>query len=199
MTSVRKTSGATITLYFFFAAIIVLTILSGRWDSEFIYRMNLILGSRPRIGVVHSIVLAASFWLLLIASTIDTIFRDKKGFAVLGAFGIPIVASCCVAVWAMISMSTYVDLRWFWLFYYVMILICTKLSFNMISKAKGGGSNKIKDFFKTPPSKCDADVNIVDRYVLFSSKAVLLTFWFIQIILIIVFCVQYREIFPFTK
>ncbi len=197
MTTVRKASGTTITLYIFIAAIIVLTKLSTRWDVEFIYRMNLILGSRPRIGAFHSLVLAVSFWTLLIASGVDTIYRDKKGFAVLGAFGIPIVLSGCVAIWALISMSAYVDLRWFWLFYYVMMLICTKLSFNKISKAKGGGPAKIKEFFKTPPSKCDANVNIIDRYVLFSSKAVLLGFWFLQIILIIVFCIQYREIFPF--
>lgn len=197
MTTVRKTSGITLTLYIFIAVIIVLTKLSAGWNGVFFERMNLILGSRVRIGTIHSVVLAISFWLLLIASTVDTIYRDRKGFSILGAFGIPIIFSGCVAIWVLISMSAYVDLRWFWLFYYIMMLICTKLSYKKISKSKGGGPTRVKEFFKTPPSKYDADVKIVDRYVLFSVRAVSLAFWFLQIVLIIAFCVQYQEIFPF--
>ena len=198
MTSVRKTSGTTVTLFIFIVTIVVLTRLSNRWDSDFISQMNLILSSRPRIGAFHSIVLGVSFWLLLIASTFDAVFREKKGLDILSAFGIPIIFSGCIAIWGLVVISSYVDLRWFWLFYYVVMLICTKLSFNKISKAKGGGPTKINEFFKTPPSKCDTEVSIVDRYVLFSAKAVLLVLWFLQIIMIIAFCVQYREIFPFT-
>ena len=197
MTTVKKASGTTLTLFVFIAAIIALTKSSTKWNSEFVYQMDLILSSEYRLGTVHSATLKISFWALLIASAIDAIYRDKKGLAVLSAFGIPIFFSGGVAVWALILNYTCIDLRWFWLSYYAMIHISTKLSFKKLSKAKGGGPDRIADFFKTPPSKYDRDVDILDRYVLFLSKFVLLALLLLQIIMIIVFCIQHQEIFAF--
>lgn len=195
MTTVRKASEATLTLSIFVAGLIILEKMCDKWDAEFLYRMNWILSTRVRIGTIHSIVLTVSFWLLLITSAIVTIYHDRKGFAIFGAFGIPIVFSGCMAIWVLIPMFEYIDLRWFWLFYYVMMMICTKLSYNKIAKLKGGGPIRIKEFFKTPPSKYDVSISMLDRYVLFLCKSALLMLWFLQIILIVVFCIQYRTVF----
>jgi len=88
-----------------------------------------------------------------------------------------------------------VNIQWFWLFYYVGLIVCIKIVYGRISGIKGAGDSKIQIFLKTPLSKNDADVSIVDHIVLYVCKVALLFDWFMLFASFVVFCIQNKMIF----
>lgn len=195
MTTVRKTAVTTMTLIVLAAGLAMLMRWCGTLSGEFFRKMNALLNSKSQIGSLHSILITISFWLLLIASGIEAVYREKNGVNILGAFGTPIVFSMCVAVWGLVATSTRVNTLWFWLFYYVGLFICSRISYGRLSNIKGAGPSKIKLLLKSPPSKNDGEVSIIDRFVLYAAKISMLIDGLLLLIAVIVFCVQYKKIF----
>ena len=195
MTTVRKTAKTTVTLIILAVGLALLMRWCGTLSGEFFYKMASLLNSKTLIGGFHSFLIRLSFWLLLIASGIEAVYREKNGVYALGSFGVPIIFSACVAVWGLIATSTRVNILWFWLFYYVGLILCVRISYSRLSNIKGAGPSKIKLLVKNPPSKNDGDVSIIDRCVLYGAKIVLLVDWFALLIAAIVFCLQYKQIF----
>ena len=195
MTSARKAAKTTATLV---VLIIGITILM-RWcetlSDGFIYQTNLLLNSKSQIGGYHSFIVSLSFWLLLISSGIDAVFKGKSGVYIIDSFGVPITFSLCVAVWGLAAVSTQVNIDWFWLFYYVGLIICIRIAYGRISNIKGAGPSKIILFLKSAPSKNDSEVSIIDRCILYVTKVVMLMNWFALILSCIIFCAQYNQIF----
>ena len=195
MTTVRKTAKTTVTLIILAVGMALLMHWCGTLSGEFFYKMEALLNSKGQIGGFHSFLIHVSFWLLLIASGIETVYREKSGVYALGPFGAPIIVSACGAVWGLVATSTRVNILWFWLFYYVGLVVCIRISYSRLSNIKGAGPSKIKLLVKSPPSKNDGDVSIIDRSVLYGAKIVLLCDWFALLIAAIVFCIQYKQIF----
>lgn len=195
MTTVRKMSETTVTLIILAVGLTILMRWYGTLSGEFFYKMEALLNSKAQIGGFHSFLISLSFWLLLVASGIETVYREKNGVYAMGPFGAPIIFSAGVAVWGLVATSTRVNILWFWLFYYVGLIVCIRISYSRLSKTKGAGPSKIKLLVKSPPSKNDGDVSIIDRSVLYVGKIVLLVDWFALLITAIVFCIQYKQIF----
>lgn len=131
----------------------------------------------------------------MIASGIEAVYREKNGVYALGSFGVPIIFSLCVAVWGLVATSTRVNILWFWLFYYVGLILCARVSYGRLSNIKSVGPSKIKLLLKSPPSKNDGDISIIDRSVLYAAKIMVLVIWFAILIATIVYCIQYKQIF----
>lgn len=156
--------------------------------------MKALLNSKAQIGGFHSLLIHVSFWVLLIASGIEAVYREKNGVYILGAFGVPIIFSTCVAVWGLVATSTRVNILWFCLFYYAGLIICVRILYNRLSNIEGAGPSKIKLLLKSPPSKNDGDISIIDRSFLYFTKIAMLVDWFALLIAAIVFCIQYKQI-----
>ena len=202
MTTVRKTAKTTVTLIVFAIGLVLLIRWCGTLSGEFFYKMKSLLNSKTQIGGFHSFLIRLSSRLLLIASGIEVVFREKNGVHALGSFGVPIIFSMCIAwgglvVFVSIDRATSVqtNILWFWLFYYIVLFICVRNSYSRLSSIKGAGSSKIKLLVQNPPSKNDGDVSIIDRIVLYGAKIVLLVDWFALLIATVVFCIQYKQIF----
>lgn len=195
MTTVRKTTKTTVTLIILAVGLALLMRWCGTLSGEFFYKMEALLISKAQIGGFHSFLIPLSFWLLLIASGIESVYREKSGVYAFGSFGVPIIFSACVAVWGLVATSTRVNILWFWLFYYIGLIICVRISYSRLSNIKGAGPSKIKLLLKSPPSKNDGDVSIIDRSVLYVAKIVMLVDWIAVLIAAIVFCIQYKQIF----
>lgn len=195
MTTVRKTAKTTVTLIILAIGLALLMRWCGTLSGEFLYKMESLLNSKTQIGGFHSFLIRLSFWLLLIASGIEAVYREKNGVYALGSFGVPIIFSMCVAVWGLVATSTRVNILWFWLFYYVGLFISARISYSRLSSIKGAGPSKIKLLMKSPPSKNDGDISIIDRSVLYVAKIAMLVDWFALLIAAIVFCIQYKQIF----
>lgn len=197
MMTVRKTANTTFTLIILTFGIIILTHWCDAQHAGFFYRMRLLIGTKVQIGSLHSLVVSFSFWMLLLSSAVDSVFREKSGLYIFDSFGIPIALFSYVAIWVAFARSANIDIRWFWLFYYIVLIICMKISFNGLSNTKGGGASKLKVFLKTPPKENDVDVHIFDRYVLWVVRSILLFLWFISFVALVIFCIQHRQIFGF--
>lgn len=195
MTTVRKTAKTTVALIILTIGLALLMRWCGTLSGEFFYKMESLLNSKAQIGGFHSLLIRLSFWLLLIASGIEAVYREKNGVYALGSFGVPIIFSACVAVWGLVATSTRVNKLWFWLFYYVGLILCVRISYSRLSNIKGAGPSKIKLLLKSPPSKNDGDISIIDRSVLYVAKIVLLGDLFALLIASIMFCIQYKQIF----
>lgn len=195
MTTVRKTSKTTVTLIILAIGLALLMRWCGTLSGEFFYKMEFLLNSKTQIGGFHSFLIRLSFWLLLIASGIEAVYREKNGVYALGSFGVPIIFSACVAVWGLVATSTRVNILWFWLFYYIGLILCVRISYSRLSNIKGAGPSKIKLLLKSPPSKNDGDISIIDRSVLYVVRIMMLVVWFVILISTIVYCIQYKQIF----
>lgn len=195
MTTVRKMTKTTVTLIILAVGLTLIMRWCRTLPGEFFYKMEYLLRSKTQIGGFHSFLIPVSFWLLLIASGIEAIYCEKNGVYVLSPFGTPLIFSMCVAVWGLVATSTRVNILWFWLFCYVGLIICVRIAYGRLSNIKGAGPSKIKLLLKSPPSKNDGDVSIIDRSVLYVAKIVMLVDWFALLISTIVFCIQYKQIF----
>lgn len=195
MTTVRKTAKTTVTLIILAIGLALLMRWCGTLSEEFFYKMESLLNSKTQIGEFHSFLIRLSFWLLLIASGIEAVYREKNGVYALGSFGVPIIFSACVAVWGLVATSTRVNILWFWLFYYVGLILCVRISYSRLSNIKGAGPSKIKLLLKSPPSKNDGDISIIDRSVLYVVRIMMLVIWFAILISTIVYSIQYKQIF----
>ena len=197
MTTVRKTAKTTVTLIILAIGLALLMRWCGTLSGEFFYKMESLLNSKTQIGGFHSFLIRLSFWLLLIASGIEAVYREKNGVYALGSFGVPIIFSAFVAVWGLVATSTRVNILWFWLFYYVGLILCVRISYSYsrLFNIKGDGPSIIKLLLKSPPSKNDGDISIIDSSVLYVAKIVLMGDWFALLIASIVFCIQYKQIF----
>lgn len=195
MTTVRKMTKTTVTLIILAVGLTLLMRWCGTLSGAFFYKMEALLNSKAQIGGFHGFLIPLSFWLLLVSSGIETVYREKSGVYALGSFGAPIIFSACVAVWGLVATSTRVNILWFWLFYYVGLIVCIRISYSRLSNIKGAGPSKIKLLVESPPSKNDGDVSIIDRCVLYGAKIILLVNWFALLIAAIVFCLQYKQIF----
>ena len=194
MTTVRKTTKTTVTLIILAVGVALLMRWCGMLPGKFFYKMRALLYSKAQIGGGYSFLIFLSFWLLLIVSEIEVIYREQTGVHAVGSFGAPIIFSICVAVWGVVATSARVNTLWFWLFYHVGLIICIRIAYNRLSNIKGAGSSKIKLLVKSPPSKSDDDISLIDRSVLYITKIVMLVDWFALLISVIVFCVQYKHI-----
>lgn len=195
MTTVRKTAKTTVTLIILATGLALLMRWCGTLSGEFFYKMEFLLNSKTQIGGFHSFLIRVSFWLLLIASGIEAVYREKNGAYVLGSFGTPIIFSMCIAVWGLVATSSRVNMLWFWLFYYAGLIVCVRISYSRLSNIKGAGPSKIKHLLKSPPSKNDGDISIIDRRVLYVTQIILLIAWVALLIATIVFCIQYKQLF----
>lgn len=195
MTTVRKTTKTTVTLIILALGLALLMRWCGTLSGEFFYKMEALLSSKVQIGGFHSFLTPLSFWLLLIASGIESVYREKSGVYAVGSFGVPIIFSACVAVWGLVATSTRVNIMWFWLFYYVGLIICVRIAYGKLSSIKGSGPAKIKLFLKSPPAKNDGNVSLVDRTVLYIARVVLLADCIALFVSAVVFCVQNRHYF----
>lgn len=195
MTTVRKTAKATVTLIILAIGLTLLMRWCGTLPGEFFYKIESLLNSKTQIGGFHSFLIRLSFWLLLIASGLEAVFREKNGVYILTSFGVPIFFSMCVAVWGLVATSTRVNILWFWLFYYAGLIICVRILYSRLSNIKGAGPSKIKLLMKSPPSKNDGDISIIDRCVLYVAQIAMLVDWFTLLIFTIVYCIQYKQIF----
>ena len=195
MTTVRKTAKTTVTLIILAIGLALLMRWCGTLSGEFFYKMEFLLSSKTQIGGFHSFLIRLSFWLLLIASGIEAVYREKNGVYALGSFGVPIIFSACVAAWGLVATSTRVNILWFWLFYYVRLILCVRISYSRLSNIKGAGPSKIKLLLKSPPSKNDGDISIIDRSVLYVVRIMMLVIWFAILISTIVYSIQYKQIF----
>lgn len=195
MTTVRKTAKTTVTLIILAIGLALLMRWCGTLSGVFFYKMESLLNSKTQIGGFHSFLIRFSFWLLLIASGLEAVYREKNGVYILTPFGVPIVFSMCVAVWGLVATSTRVNILWFWLFYYAGLIICVRILYSRLSNIKGTGSSKIKLLMKSPPPKNDGDISIIDRSVLYGAKIAMLVDWFALLIFTLVYCIQYKQIF----
>lgn len=195
--TVRKIAKTTFSLLILALGMLILTRWCNAQSDGFAYRIRLLLWSKAQIGSVHSFLVSFSFWMLLLSSAVDSVFREKSGLYIFDSFGIPIALFSYVAIWVAFARSANIDIRWFWLFYYIVLIICMKISFNGLSNIKGGGASKLKVFLKTPPKENDVDVHIFDRYVLWVVRAILLFLWFSSFVALVIFCIQHRQIFGF--
>lgn len=194
MTTVRKTTKTTVTLIILAVGLALLMRWCETLPGEFFYKMGVLLNSKEQIGGFHSFLIPLSFWLLLIASGIDSIYREKSGVYAFASFSTLIIFSMCVAVWGLVATSTRVNILWFWLFYYVGLFICVRILYSRLSGIKGAGPSKIKLLLKSPPSKNDENISIIDRSVLYTAKIVMLIDWFALLISTVVFCIQYKQL-----
>lgn len=195
MTTVRKMTKMSVTLIILAVGLALPMRWCGTLSGEFFYKMESLLNSKTQIGGFHSFLISLSFWGPLIASGIETVYHEKNGVYALGPFGVPIIFSMCVVVWGLVATSTRVNILWFWLFYYIGLIICVRISYSRLSNIKGAGPSKIKLLLKSPPSKNGGDISIIDRSVLYVAKIMMLVDWFTLLIATIVFCIQYKQIF----
>ena len=184
MTTVRKTAKTTVTLLVLAIGLALLMRWCRTSYGVFFYNMEALLISKARIGRFHNFLIPFSFWLLLIESVIEVIYREKNGVHALSSFGVPFIFSMCIAVWGLAAASTWVNILWFWLFYYVGLFICIRISYKRLSSIKGAG-----------PSKNNGNVSIVDRTVLHAVKIVMLVDWFAILIAAIMLCIRYKQFF----
>lgn len=77
MTTVRKTAKTTVTLIILATGLALLMRWCGTLSGEFFYKMEFLLNSKTQIGGFHSFLIRVSFWLLLIASGIEAVYREK--------------------------------------------------------------------------------------------------------------------------
>ena len=194
MTTVRNATKTTATLITLIIVIALLTHFFGKLTREPFYGMGALLRSKTLIGGFHSALLSISFWLLLMASGVEAIFRENSGVYIFGSFRTPLIFSLCFAVLGIIALLARINIIWFWLFYFIGLIVCVKIAFGGLSRIKGAGPSKIKLFFTSPPSKNDADVSIVDRWVLYVVRFVMLVDWFALLLSFVIFCIQNRHI-----
>lgn len=195
MTTVRKMAKTTVTLIILAIGLTLLMRWCGTLSGVFFYKMESLINSKTQIGGFHSFLIRFSFWLLLIASGLEAVYREKNGVYILTSFGVPIVFSMCVAVWGLVATSTRVNILWFWLFYYAGLIICVRILYSRLSNIKGTGPSKIKLLMKSSPPKNDGDISIIDRSVLYGAKIAMLVDWFALLIFTFVYCIQYKQIF----
>ena len=195
MTTVRKTAKTTVTLITLVIGLVLLMRWCGTLSGDFFYKMEALLNSKAQIGGFHSLLIHVSFWILLIASGIEAVYCEKDGVYTLTSFAVPIIFSMCIAVWGLVAVSTRVNILWFWLFYYVGLFICVRISYGRLSKIKGAEPLKTELLLKNPSSKNDGDVSMIDRSVLYVAKIVMLVDLLALSTSVIVFCVQYKQLF----
>ena len=199
MIAVRKATRTSITLIVFIACIVALSYWCNTLSASLFIKLNSLLSSRAHLGLVHRIVVTIAFWGLLIAATLDAILRGASGFGIINSYSIPITFSVCLLIWGLIDLSAGMSVRWFWLSYYLLLLICLKLSFNKLSQIKGAGPSKLKLFFKTPPKSNFTDISTVDKYTLYCFKSVLLVIWAALLVSFIVYCIENQSMFQYFK
>lgn len=195
MSNVRKSSKTTVTLLVFCIGLFWLTAWCQTLDSDFITQMNLLLSSNRLLGRFHVLLLKTAFWMILIASGTDAIFSEKSALSVIGSFILPIIFSIACAVWALVSIDSYVDLRWFWLFYTLALTFCTRKSFKKLANHHDASLMKINAFIKSISRKKNCNNSKADYYVIYFLRLLLLIMWILLIIAAIVFCINHREIF----
>lgn len=195
MISVRKAAKTTAALIFLIMGITALMHWCGTRSEGFLYQANLLLNSKNQIGVFHSFAVSRAFWLLIVSSGVEAVFKEKSGIYIIGSFGVPIIFSLCVATWGIAATFVRVNITCFWLFCYASLIIFVRVAYGRLSNIKGAGPSQITLFVKNVPSKNDSDVSIIDRSVLYVAKAVMLVGWFAVLISSVVFCVQYKQIF----
>ena len=193
MDNVRKTSKTVITLMIFILGIWLLSSWCSTLRGSFFQNIYRLLGTEYRIGGYNSVLLKISFWLILYASGLIAIYKSKNGFAVLGAFAIPLLFSCAICLWAVILQIICIDIRWFWLFYYVAIAFCVRQSFKKLIDDLT--LNRIKLFLKSIAKEKKITGSHIDYYTIYVSSAILLAVWFLLVISVIVFTIQYRAMF----
>ena len=199
MISIRKGSKTTFSLMLFIAVIVVLTYFINQSQSSFFYRIRLMLESSYMLGGYHRFVLSMCFWTLLISSVLKVIFLRKTGFYVIGSFGVPLIFSACAFVCCLIVSSTGLDMRWFWLVYYIGLIICLRIDFGKMSDIKGAGSRNYKPFFKDLYKSSNYGDSQADIIILQTSKIALIIVLVLSIVSLVVYCVQYRNLLPFFK
>ena len=136
MTNVRKMSKTAFSLLFFVILFAVLMSLSHSATGGVFYKLNEILSSKRMIGGYHSFIITLSFWILLIAGFIDSALRELSGIYVLTSFIIPIVLCVIVFFISLVGLAAYIDIRIFWMLYYIGEIICVRVMFNKISYLK---------------------------------------------------------------
>lgn len=195
MTTVRKMSKTTLTLLAVTAVIVLFSYLCSSLFNSFFRTMKSLLGTKERIGLLYNCVVSASFWILLAASVVESIQREKSGYIIYELFIIPLVFSGLVAIWGIVGISSRISMIWFWVFYHIVMIICLRKAYLRITKIVGGGPSKVKDFIKDPLCQSALGVNIIDRKILCWTKVVLLSDYAMVIISLIILCIQYRSIF----
>ncbi len=182
MTSVRETTKTTVTLLVFAVGVALLMRWCGTLRGAFFFQMKSLLHSRAQIGRLHSFLISLSFRLLLTASCIEAVYNKRRGVNALGSFEFPMVFSACVALWGIAATSVRVSIPWFWLFYYVGLMICVRITYRRISSIK-----------VAVPDGNDGNVSAVDRAVLYFAKAVMLADGFALLISAVQFFVQHKQ------
>lgn len=195
MNTVRDMAKTTVTLMVFIGVVILFALRCANLPMDFFHKINMLLRSRSLLGPVHNLILGASFWCLLLVSGLDAVYHEKTGLEIVGAFSIPLLFSLCVAAWGYGSLSAHMDIRWFWLFYYVVLIVCLKVSLTKLTRVRGAGSSRIALFFKDLTAPNDTDVSDLDFYVVRVAKVVLLAVWLILLVAAAAYCVQNRSLF----
>lgn len=192
MTNVRKMSKTAFSLLFFVILFAVLMSLSHSATGGVFYKLNEILSSKRMIGGYHSFIITLSFWILLIAGFIDSALRELKGIYVLTSFIIPIVLCVIVFCISLVGLATYIDIRVFWLLYYIGEIICIRVMFNKISYLKEAKPFGMIAFAKGMFKEQDiTGTNSTDFFVVFWLRIIIFVDWILLLISFAIYILNY--------
>lgn len=197
MISIRKGTKSTVLLIVFVVAVFALTYFFNRAQGGFFYKIKAMLDSKSMLSGYHIWILNIGFAVLLLSSVFKVIFLRKTGFHVIGAFGIPLVFSACALICGLIIMSVGLNVRWFWLVYYIGLIICHRVEFGKMSDIKGAGTKNYKPFFKDLFESSNYSDSRLDIIVLQTSKIALIFTLTLLIVSLVVYCIHYRGLLPF--
>lgn len=197
MTTIRKTAKITLTLSALFITVAILIKWTSLQLDQYYFEISVLWSSKDIFSWWHGFIVQFSFWLVLLASCIETLFCEISVVNILKCLRAPLVLVLFVAAWGIVAMFTLENFLLFWMFYYGGLFVCNQVVYRGITSVKGAGPSGIKLFLKSPPSKNGGDVSLVDRYVLYVTRIALLVNMLVLPISLAVYFVQYQQMFGF--
>ncbi|SCW45888.1 hypothetical protein SAMN02910456_01226 [Ruminococcaceae bacterium YRB3002] len=195
MTSVKNMTKTTVSMIVFAIGIALLMLLWENHPGSVLRELLYLFTIKEQFGVFHNIMISFSFWILMAASGVDAVLRDKKGLSLFDPFAVPVSYLLSVAFLILVAFSsTKMSIAIvFWMIYYVSVFICIRIEYSRICHIKGAGPVWFKQFIKTLPSQNDPSVSIIDRWIIYVTRIILLIDGYALLIAVVALGIQYWD------
>lgn len=161
--------------------------------SDYFNVIKAFMRTKASIGGFHSFLISFSFWAIVIISLIDMILNHylrivyRLNFMV--PFGIPFGGACAIGV-LLIPFIGLTNVRLFWLLCYIILIICIRLSFALISR----GSTLIGFVKKIRKAEKPSGENLIDYYTRSAASALAFVLFVVMLVSVLIYGIQNRNL-----
>ena len=191
--TVKEVSRITMTLIIIFCGLIFIKHWYTVSDYDYFQVVKAFMRTKTSIGGFHSFLITSSFWVLIIVSLVDMILNNYLNTSYtlkfLASFKIPFGAICAIGV-LFIPYIGLTNIRLFWLFCYIILVICTRCSFALISRGSTL-SGFIRKICKNPKL---SERSMIDYYVRLAVSVLAFGMFVVMLVSMLIYGIQNRNV-----